>query len=97
MMKFKVIEGGLADGPADGPEAAAGGPVRPDQVAYEAARRIRAIGFDAWRIREFATGRPMPREIRYLQLQISFVGEALARLDPIPEDYRADRYWPKLH
>jgi hypothetical protein len=27
-------------------------------------------------------------------MQIEFAAEALARLDPIPADFRSDSYWP---
>jgi hypothetical protein len=29
-----------------------------------------------------------------LSLQIDFAAETLSRLDPIPEDFHADGYWP---
>jgi hypothetical protein len=46
------------------------------------------------RIREFATGVPMLASLKYLSLQIDFAAETLSRLDPIPEDFRSDGYWP---
>lgn len=66
-----------------------------DDVHLEAARRIKAIGYEDWRVREFMTGRPMPSSVRFLQMQIAFARDALARLKPIPQDFRSDRYWPE--
>jgi hypothetical protein len=37
---------------------------------------------------------PVPREIRYLALQIGYVAEAIGRLADIPADFRSDSYWP---
>ncbi|RUM25030.1 hypothetical protein EFQ99_15370 [Rhizobium vallis] len=93
-MIFKVIEGGrgqavLAD---ERPEAGRG--PSPDDVRREAARRLSESGYHLSRVREFATGAPMPGALRYLSLQINFVAEALSRLDPIPVDFRSDAYWP---
>ena len=65
-----------------------------DEVRIEAARRLKAIGYEEWRVREFMSGRPMPSSVRFLQMQIAFASDALAQLDPIPEDFRSDRYWP---
>ncbi|MGK6313522.1 hypothetical protein [Neorhizobium sp. DT-125] len=91
---FRVIEGGLsarppmAAGPAD--DAV---PSR-EEVFREAERRIRAAGFETWRNREALTGIPIPREIRYLAMQIGYVAEAIGRLTDIPADFRSDIYWP---
>lgn len=92
-MKLMVIEGGRGDGVEVLPErsqawrnAAA--------VHAEARRRIHLSGYDAWRVREFATGAAMPKAIRYLQMQITFAADALSRLDRLPEDFRSDIYWP---
>lgn len=70
------------------------GPPNRDDVRKEAARRIEGSGYHLSRIREFATGAPMPATLRYLRMQIDFAAEALARLDPIPADFRSDSYWP---
>ncbi|AGS23580.1 hypothetical protein [Rhizobium etli] len=93
-MKFKVIEGGRGQVARVEvcPEAGCG-PSR-DDVRREAARRLDASGYHTSRIREFATGAPMPGALRYLSLQLDFVAEALSRLDPIPLDFRSDAYWP---
>lgn len=66
----------------------------PQDVRREAVRRIKAAGFDEAAVRSFMTGRAMPDELRYFKLQVEFAGEALARLTPIPADFRSDRYWP---
>ncbi|MBP2559278.1 hypothetical protein J2857_002029 [Neorhizobium galegae] len=44
--------------------------------------------------RNIETGIPVPREIRYLAMQIGFVAEAIVGLADIPVDYRSDFYWP---
>lgn len=87
-MRLTVIEGGVAQRRVDA------GAARVEDVLAEAARRRRAIGFDEWRVREFVTGRAMPSEIKYLELQITYAAEALSRLSPIPSDFAADIYWP---
>jgi hypothetical protein len=92
-MKLRVIEGGKGDGGANLLEHVPRPPTAAD-VEEEARRRIRWAGYDAWRVREFATGAPMPKAIRYLQMQTTFAAEALARLDAIPMDFRSDIYWP---
>jgi len=79
-----VIEGGRHAG---------SGPT-PEDVRREAARRIKAAGFDEAAVREFMTGRAMPDWLRYFKLKVEFAGEALARLALIPADFRSDRYWP---
>ena len=92
-MKLWVIEGGKhGSGDDVGPRV----PLRPiiADVQAEGRRRVRRAGYDAWCVREFATGIPMPKSIRYLQMQITFAADALARLDNIPEDFRSDVYWP---
>ena len=88
-MKLMVIEGGRGDRtvPVSARPTAA-------DVQTEAWRRVRMTGYDAWRVREFATGAAMPKAVRYLQMQITFAAEALARLERIPEDFRSDIYWP---
>lgn len=92
-MKFIVIEGGKSS-PPESPLTVASTPSRAD-VHAEAARRIKAAGYDQALVREFMTGRPMPTAIRNLQLQISFAGAAIATLSPIPADFRDDAYWPR--
>jgi hypothetical protein len=96
-MKFKVITGGLAllERPVETgrvPE-----PASAEDVRTEAARRSRACGFEQWRMREMFTGVPMPQNLRYLQMQIEFVAQALSAASAIPDDFREDRYWPPLH
>lgn len=89
-MKLTVIEGGAAERRQDA------GAVRVEDVQAEAARRRRSIGFEEWRVHEFVTGRPMPSEIKYLELQITYAADALSRLSPIPSDFDSDVYWPVL-
>lgn len=93
---FKVIEGGRGQAvQMDDRSERARGPSR-DDVLREAARRLSASGYHLSRIREFATGVPMLASLKHLSLQIDFAAETLSRLDPIPEDFRADGYWPAL-
>lgn len=89
MAMLHVVAGGWEDGRRSLSRAA-----RVEDVEAEAARRLQAIGIDEWRMREFVTGRPVPAEIRHLELQINFAAQALSRLSPIPADYAADLYWP---
>jgi hypothetical protein len=80
---FKVIEGGLGQAAQmDDWSEERRGPSK-DDVRREAARRISESGYNMSRIREFATGVPMLAPLKYLSL-----------LDPIPEDFRSDGYWP---
>jgi len=65
-----------------------------EDVEAEARRRLRAIGIDEWRMREFVSGLPMPADIRHFEQQIELAAQALSRLSPIPADYAADIYWP---
>jgi hypothetical protein len=93
-MMFKVIEGGRGQAAQrDDLPGEDFGPNR-DDVRREAARRLGDSGYHLSRIKEFATGAPMPAPLKYLSLQIDFAAEALSRLNPIPEDFRSDDYWP---
>ncbi len=65
-----------------------------EDVRREAARRIKAAGFDEAAVREFMTGHPMPDALKYFKLKVEFAGAALSRLKPVPADFRSDRYWP---
>ncbi|MBY5825094.1 hypothetical protein E0H51_32415 [Rhizobium leguminosarum bv. viciae] len=93
MRMFKVIEGGRGRAVQMYDRSEGRGPSR-DDVRREAARRIDESGYHLSRIREFATGVPMLASLKHLSLQIDFAAEALSRLDPIPDDFRADGYWP---
>ncbi|MBY3169800.1 hypothetical protein [Rhizobium laguerreae] len=93
MRMFKVIEGGGGQAVQMNDRSEGRGPSR-DDVRREAARRIDESGYHLSRIREFATGVPMLASLKHLSLQIDFAGEVLSRLDPIPDDFRADGYWP---
>ncbi|THK37127.1 hypothetical protein EHS39_14950 [Ensifer sp. MPMI2T] len=86
-MKFKVIDGGKANEAmcADGPT-----------IRAEAERRIRATGYEQWRVRSLATGSPIPRSIQYLKMQIEFVAVKLEQLNPVPGDFTDDKYWPTI-
>ena len=90
-MKLVVIEGGLSG--SGGPRAFPGRPTA-DDVQAEAARRIKDIGYEEARQREFMTGRPMPHASRHLRLQIEFCAAALCRRTPIPAEFATDAYWP---
>jgi hypothetical protein len=90
-MVFMVIEGGRATTAVADLGYAGTGRV---DVEQEAARRLNAIGYDRWERREQTTGVPVPREIKYLALQIGFAAEAIAGLRKIPSDFRSDIYWP---
>lgn len=92
MVKLTVIEGGRGLMVSGAMEDRAQ-PTAAD-VRMEAERRIHACGYDDWRVRELATGKPMPVEIRYLRMQIEYAAQAMARFMQIPSDYASDNYWP---
>jgi hypothetical protein len=87
-MRFRIIEGGLSE------RHTAGRPLSKTDVAAEAARRIKAVGYDRCHVRHLATGEPIPKALQYLKIQIAWVADTLAGLDPIPDDYADDKYWP---
>jgi hypothetical protein len=62
-------------------------------VEAEARRRISDLGYEGHRARERATGIPMPTSVKVRQLQIAAIAMAIAALDDIPGDFRADIYW----
>lgn len=68
----------------------------PIDVRKEADRRRDAYGINSFRNRHIATGAMMPLDLHYLGLQIDFAAESLCKLKPIPEDFRADGYWPQV-
>jgi hypothetical protein len=84
-MKFTVIEGGKAA------EVTAAGSAT---IRDEAERRIKAAGYEQWRVRSLATGAPIPGPVQYLKMQIDFVAGKLEQLNPIPSDFTDDKYWP---
>jgi hypothetical protein len=95
-MKLFVIEGGRTNAAIDIVfEMHAATPSRND-VRAEAARRLKAIGYEDWRVREFVTGISMPSALKYLRMQIDFVAETISHLERIPEDFRSDTYWPSV-
>lgn len=86
---FRVIEGGL------GGATVIRGPADADDIAREAARRLRAAGYDEALTRSFATGRSVPEGLKYLKLQMDYARAALSRRSPTPSDFRDDKYWPR--
>lgn len=79
---FKVIEGGRAAHPSA------------HDVMKEAERRIVATGHPSLAELEIATGVAVPAEVRCLSMQIRYAAKAIGAMDPVPMDYREDRYWP---
>ena len=67
-----------------------------DDVRQEAQRRINASGYTRYRAKSLATGAAIPEPIRHFALQVNYVAEALSGLNPIPEDFQLDFYWPVL-
>lgn len=92
-MNLRVIEGGL--GRAAG-KLAGGRMPAPLDVMREAERRLGESGYQLARAKSLATGIQMPALLRYLQMQLDFAADMLSRLDPIPGDFREDRYWPSF-
>lgn len=90
---FTVIQGGKSLAQQD--MKAFSGPV-PADVRKEADRRRDAYDINSLRNRQMATGVMMPRDLHYLGLQIDFAAESLCKLLPIPENFRADVYWPQV-
>lgn len=88
-MYLRVIDGGLADR-----GTAADHPLSKSHVQAEAMRRIRMSGYDRHHARYLVTGEPIPKRLQYLKIQIAWVADTLAGLDPIPADYADDKYWP---
>ena len=84
--------------PTDG--AAADGPIhclpKLGDIRREAARRKELADYSRLHTRFLATGVGIPTDIQHHVLQIDYVALALARLEPIPKDFRDDRYWPAL-
>lgn len=95
-MHLRVIQGGLGKDERAGSANAGREQIRPtaQDVQREAERRLEEMGWQRWQIRNGVTGCAVPRDLRYLAMQITFVAEAIARLAVIPQDYRSDAYWP---
>ena len=85
---LRVIEGGL------GGATIVFGPADADEVWREAARRLKAAGYDEAVARGFVAGRRLPEGLKYLHLQMAYATAALLRRSPIPADFRDDKYWP---
>lgn len=98
-MGFTVIIGGLDEqnGGTRRPPSRSGArqSLSRSDVEAEAARRVRESGYDQCRARYLVTGEPIPKALQYLKIQIAWVADTLARLDPIPADYADDKYWPR--
>jgi hypothetical protein len=92
-MRFRVIEGGLAASARDMMDTSA---LSLKDVQAEADRRLRLAGYERYQIRQKLTGEPVPRALQYLKLQIGWVAETLASIDPIPPDFTDDKYWPTV-
>lgn len=88
-MYLRVIDGGQTTAEMDFPAL-----VSSRHVHAEAERRLRLAGYGRWHMRHLATGVAIPKPLQYLKLQIGWVAETLAGLDPIPSDYADDKYWP---
>lgn len=65
-------------------------------VRNEGQRRLAAAGLAKYEAREQIIGIPMPRALKIFKFQIEFAVTSLSRLCPLPVDYRADGYWPKM-
>lgn len=85
---FRVIEGGL------GGATIVRGPTEANEVRQEAARRLKAAGYDEAIARGFANGRGVSEGLKYLHLQMTYAASALMRRSHIPVDFRDDKYWP---
>lgn len=92
-MKFRVIEGGLGKA-ADGQAIAAPRQPSSEDVQREAVRRLHESGYHTSYVRQLATGVPQPDALKFLKMQLEFAAQMLSRLNPIPEDFDADAYWP---
>ena len=84
---LRIIEGGRSNALAPADTGA-------HAVLREAARRIREGGYDEAAVRAFMHGEAIPVAQHYRRLQIEYAADALIRLQPIPADFRLDRYWP---
>ena len=91
-MCLRVIDGGLRVVGADMTKSSSAR----RQVQAEAARRLKASGYERHHIKHLVTGEPVPSEMRYLKMQIAWVAEKLEALDPIPSDFTDDSYWPSV-
>jgi hypothetical protein len=86
---LKLVEGGLSS-PVHNDRMGNG----LDQIKSEGLRRLKASGFEKYVAREKLTGIAVPTELRVFSLQIEFAISALSTLEPIPNDYARDGYWP---
>lgn len=68
-------------------------PCRED-VRLEARRRLNAAGYTRHRAKALAMGVEMPEAMKHFSQQVSVSVRKLTLLKPIPEDFRADAYWP---
>jgi hypothetical protein len=86
---LKLVEGGRSN-PVHNDRTGSG----LDEIKSEGLRRLKASGFERYAAREKLTGTAMPTELKVFSLQIEFAIGALSTLDPIPNDYARDGYWP---
>ncbi|MBB4066113.1 hypothetical protein [Gellertiella hungarica] len=89
-MTLTLIRGGQAEAAADTTNGAIGA----HQVRQEAIRRLRQAGYTQQHMRRLVTGISIPKPLEYYKMQVDFVAERLAALDPVPEDFASDIYWP---
>ena len=94
-MRFQVIDGGLAGIHGHNGRTAPRG-LSPADVEAEAKRRLIAAGYERCRVKHQVTGEAIPRALQHFRLQVNWVAETLASLEPIPADYTHDKYWPVL-
>jgi hypothetical protein len=83
-MNLMVIEGGLGRQPS-----------RRD-ISHELERRIAESGYRPAKAKSVMTDLPPPAAVHHLKIQLDFAASMLSQLDPIPADFRDDRYWPSF-
>lgn len=83
-MNFTVIEGGLARQPSQ------------RDIIQELERRIAESGYYLGKARSAMTNRPASAAMHHLKLQLDFAAGMLSQLNPIPADFRDNRYWPSF-
>lgn len=93
-MRFALV-GETREWSEPGTVPSSGLKVHPADIEAEARRRKGALRLDEWRMREYVTGSPVPERVHQLCRQIDLAAEAIARISPIPCDFRDDIYWPR--
>ncbi len=84
----------IRDGQADAAVEKGNGAPGAFQVGQEAIRRLRQAGYTQQHMRRLVSGGSIPKPLEYYRMQVEFVARKLAALDPVPEDYASDIYWP---